>query len=191
VVVAPRRPGLDDRLLVERAQQGDVAAYEELVTRYQAVAHRTAFLLGAGGDAEDVVQEAFVKGYRALGRFDTTAPFRPWLLRIVANEARNRHRSSSRRSALAVRLARAAPESDGSPPDPQDAVVTEERRARLLAEIAGLPEKQRLVVTCRYLLELSEQETADVLSWPPGSVKSRLARALERLRTSLPEPEHA
>ena len=78
---------------------GDRDAYAELVRRHAPVALRTAALLGAGGDAEDVVQEAFVKAYGALDRFRDGAPFRPWLLQIVANETRNLHRASGRRAA--------------------------------------------------------------------------------------------
>jgi RNA polymerase sigma-70 factor (ECF subfamily) len=95
---------LDESLLIERAQSGDVGAFEVLLTRHQDVAFRTAYLIaGRTGDAEDAAQEAFIKAYRALDRFRSDAPFRPWLLSIVANEARNRLRSSSRRAALAER----------------------------------------------------------------------------------------
>ena len=77
-----------------RVRSGEVDAYAELVRRHAPMALRTATLLGAGPAAEDVVQEAFVKAYRTLGRFRDQAPFRPWLLRIVANESHNLHRSS-------------------------------------------------------------------------------------------------
>jgi RNA polymerase sigma-70 factor (ECF subfamily) len=100
---------LDEASLVVRAKHGDAAAYEELVRMHQAIAFRVA-LVAAGdrGDAEEAVQDGFVKAYRALGRFREGAPFRPWLLRIVANEARNRRRSSGRRAGLALRAAAAA-----------------------------------------------------------------------------------
>ncbi len=80
-------------------RSGDTDAYAELVRRHAPMAVRTATLLGAGPAAEDVVQEAFVKAYRTLGRFRDEAPFRPWLLRIVANEAHNHYRSNQRRGA--------------------------------------------------------------------------------------------
>ena len=90
---------LEDAELVDLARDGDVPAYEELVTRYQGIAHRVAWLVTRqAGEAEDAVQEAFVKAYYALPRFRRGAPFRPWLLRIVANEAHNRVRSSRRTS---------------------------------------------------------------------------------------------
>ncbi|GAA1702347.1 RNA polymerase sigma factor RpoE [Kribbella yunnanensis] len=163
--------------ILARARGGDSAAYGELVLRHAPIAKRTAVFLGAGADADDVVQEAFVKAYRALGGFRSEAAFRPWLLRIVANETRNCLRSRSRRSR---REEIAAPLDVVL--DPADETVSLERRAELLSAVRALPEPQRLVVTCRYLLELDEQETAVVLGWPRGTVKSRLHRALERLR---------
>src|SRR6266508_396117 len=96
----------DDSVLIARAQRGDAAAYEEIVQRYQQIAFRTAYVVtGSAADAEDAAQEGFVKAFRALGRFRPGAELRPWLLRIVANEARNRARSAGRRAALALRAA--------------------------------------------------------------------------------------
>ena len=89
----------EDAEVLARVREGDRDAYAELVHRHAPVALRTATLLGAGADAEDVVQEAFVKAYGALGRFRDGAAFRPWLLRIVANETENLHRSAGRRAA--------------------------------------------------------------------------------------------
>src|SRR2546423_13418492 len=81
---------LPEQQLVDRAQRGDEDAYEELVHAYQGIAFRTAYLIaGNAADAEEAAQEGFVKAYRALGRFRPGAPFRPWLLQIVANQARN------------------------------------------------------------------------------------------------------
>src|SRR5215218_3647441 len=98
---------LDEAELVERARRGDLEAWETLVRTYQGIALRTAYLLaGNAADAEEAAQDAFVKAYRALWRFRTGAPFKPWLLRIVANEARNRRRSAGRRAALALRATR-------------------------------------------------------------------------------------
>src|SRR5919204_3000306 len=97
---------LDDQELVERARGGDARAYEALVRRYQELAFRTAWVIaGTAADAEDAAQDGFVKAWSALGRFRAGAPFRPWLLQIVANEARNRRRSAGRRVELAVRAA--------------------------------------------------------------------------------------
>ena len=152
-----------------------------LVARYTLRAHRAAWLLGAGEDADDVVQESFVKAFRSLPRFRPSEPFAPWLLSIVANETKNLVRSRHRRGALALRLS--ALEPDASTPDaPFDEAVARERRARLLAAVNALPDRERQALVCRYFLDLSEAETAQVLRWPLGSVKSRTSRGLGRLR---------
>lgn len=175
---------LDDNELVERARLGEVSAYEELVRRYQGIAHRTAVLIAGAAEADDAAQTAFVKAYYALGRFRAGAPFRPWILRIVANEARNRRKASGRRTALEVRLATAAPSADAAP-SPEGAAVAREAREAVLAALRELPERDRGVVACRYLLDLSEAETAEVLGVAKGTVKSRLSRAFVRLRERL------
>jgi RNA polymerase sigma factor (sigma-70 family) len=95
---------LDEHLLIERARRGDEEAYAELVHAYEGIAFRTAYLLTRSApDAEDAAQDAFVKAWRALGRFREGAPFRPWLLRIVANEAHNRRRFAGRRAKIVMR----------------------------------------------------------------------------------------
>ncbi len=174
--------------MVVRVRAGDVDAYAELVRRHAPMAVRTATLLGAGPAAEDVVQEAFVKAYATLGRFRDRAPFRPWLLRIVANEARNHHRSSVRRGAREQASMALAPELLGvRATDPGDHAVREDRRLAVLAAVRELSPPLRMVVTCRYLLELDEAETATVLGLPRGTVKSRLSRGLAKLRDLIDE----
>ncbi|WP_243058066.1 RNA polymerase sigma factor [Nocardioides sp. SR21] len=179
--------GLDDADVLARVRAGDRDAYAELVHRHAPVAIRTAALLGAGGDAEDVVQEAFVKAYGALGSFRPGAPFRPWLLRIVANETRNLHRSAGRRTAREQRSwAQAEPLLLARPDDPASVALSHERQEALVRGLARLSPAHRQVVTCRYLLDLDEAETAAALGWPRGTVKSRLSRALAKLREEVP-----
>jgi RNA polymerase sigma-70 factor (ECF subfamily) len=177
----------DESTLVARARRGEAAAYEELVRMHQAIAFRVA-LVNAGdrADAEEAVQDAFVKAYRALGRFREGAPFRPWLLRIVANEARNRRRSAGRRAGLALRAAGTAASGDAAP-SPEAAVLSDERRSELLGALGRLDERDREVLVHRFLLELDEHETAEALGIRRGTVKSRTSRALARLRAVLPE----
>ena len=125
-----------------------------------------------------------VKAFYALPRFRRGAPLRPWLLAIVANEARNRRRSGGRREALALRAAD-DPSSGGAAPSPEGRLLATEERTELLAALESLGEDDRLVLSCRYLLDLSEAETAEVLSLRRGTVKSRTSRALDRLRAQL------
>ena len=171
-----------ERELVRLARAGDARAFEELVRPHWETAVRLAYLItGSRSDAEDVAQEALVKAWRALGRFRSSRPLRPWLLRIVANEARNRRRASGRRVRLELRAA-VEQLSGGAAPSPETIAVAADESRRVLAELDELPEQARLVLGCRYLLDLSEAETAAALGIRPGTVKSRTSRALEALR---------
>jgi RNA polymerase sigma-70 factor, ECF subfamily len=175
---------LDDAAAVELARGGDLDAYEVLVARYTVAAHRAAVLLGAGAEADDVVQEALVKAYRQISRYRGESGFRPWLLAIVANETRNLHRSRRRRDGLVLRAAERA-EPDPTSPDPADSVLTVERRQHLIDQLRTLDPRDREVLVCRFLLDLSEAETAVTLGLPKGTVKSRSSRALKKLRGRL------
>jgi RNA polymerase sigma-70 factor (ECF subfamily) len=168
---------LEDAELIERARIGEVMGYQD-------VAVRAAHVIAPDGDAEDAAQEAFVKAYAALARFRTGSPFRPWLLRIVTNEARNRRRSAGRRTGLALRASADRPVGDAAP-SPESAVLASESRAALVAALNRLRDDDREVIGARYFLDLSEAETADTLGIPRGTVKSRLSRALGRLRAGL------
>jgi RNA polymerase sigma-70 factor (ECF subfamily) len=181
----------DDSSLVARAQRGERAAYEEIVQRYRQVAFRTAYVItGSAADAEDSAQEGFVKAYRALDRFRPGAELRPWLLRIVANEARNRSRSSGRRQRLELRLADDFRPGDAAP-SPEAVVVATDERRRLLRLVNTLSEDDRMVIASRYFLDLNGEETAAALGIPEGTVKSRLSRALARLKARVEEAADA
>jgi RNA polymerase sigma factor (sigma-70 family) len=178
---------LDDQELVEQARGGDARAYEALVRQYQDLAFRTAYVIaGSAADAEDAAQEGFVKAWYALSRFRVGAAFRPWLLTIVANEARNRRRSGRRQDDLALRVAEDRPSGDAAP-SPEAAALAAEQRRLLLAAVGRLGESDRQVIACRYFLDLSEAEMAGALGCRPGTVKSRLSRALGRLRAVMAE----
>jgi RNA polymerase sigma-70 factor (ECF subfamily) len=186
----PSEPGTSDEPtpdeveLATRARAGDRTAYSQLVAAHQQIAFRVAYLVtGSAPEAEDAAQEGFVKAYRSLHRFDPGRPFRPWLLTIVANEARNRRRSAGRRLAYEARAVRLAASTPDRTPE-HEAEAAETRRA-LLEAVNRLPEPERLVVGLRYFLELSEAETAAAAGVPPGTVKSRMWRAMERLRSDL------
>jgi RNA polymerase sigma-70 factor (ECF subfamily) len=181
---------LDDVALVERARHGDVNAYEALVQQYQQLAFRVAYqVTGDAAEAEDAAQEAFVNAYYALGRFRAGAPFKPWLCRIVANEARNRRTSARRRTVLAER-ALVAQSSGDSAQSPEAAAEADEFRSTLVAALKTLREDDRLILAYRLFFDLSEAEMAEALDCPRGTVKSRLSRALARLRAALPADIH-
>jgi RNA polymerase sigma factor (sigma-70 family) len=174
-----------DSGLVERARRGDVRAYEELVRRYQDVAFRLAYtILGSAEEAEDAAQEGFVRAYHALDRFRRGAPLRPWLLTIVANAARSRRAAAARRPTLMLQAAATHP-SDDSAQSPEAVALFAEQRRELLSAVNALRDDDQRLIAYRYFLDLSEAEMAAVLGCPRGTVKSRLSRALGRLRQQL------
>lgn len=171
--------------LVASARQGEASGWEGLVQQHQTAVFRLAYLLlGDPDDAQDVAQEAFIRAYQALARFDASRPMRPWLLRITANLARNRRRSLGRYVAALQRSLRA---------EPGPALQVEQAAAQRLEAQALWQAVQRLsradqeVIYLRYFLELPEAEMASALEVAPGTVKSRLHRALQRLRAVVDE----
>lgn len=172
--------------LVDRARGGDADAYADLVRRLGQLAFRTALVLSASeADAQDAAQEAFVKAWRALPRFRPGAPFRPWLLAIVANEARTRRRATGRREGWTLRVADELRASDAGSSSPETALLASERQGALLAALATLPAPWREVVMLRHVVGLDEAQAAAALGVRRGTVKSRLSRALDRLRTEV------
>ncbi len=173
---------VEETELIERARRGDGVAFGELARRHAGAALRVAQVMtGGSAEAEDVVQEAMLKAYRALDRFRAESPLRPWLLRIVANEARNRRRSIGRRTRLHERVgAMTAPLV--ARPSVETLAVADDGARRLLAAVGRLRDQDREVIAMRYFADLSEAEMADALGVARGTVKSRLARALDRLR---------
>ena len=175
----------EDAVLVERSRNGDRDAYGELVTRYQAIAARTAYVItGTAADAEDVAQDAFVKAYYALDRFRSGAPFRPWLLRIVANEAINRRKAAGRRPTVGLSVVEDRASGDTAL-SPEASALARERRELVLDALRNMREEDRLVIAYRYFFDLTEVEMAEALGVARGTVKSRLSRAIARLRTAM------
>jgi RNA polymerase sigma factor (sigma-70 family) len=176
----------DERRLVAASKAGDKGAYAQLLERHQAVAFRAAYLVTrSAAEAEDATQEACVKAWLALGRFRSAAPFRPWLVRIAVNEARNRRRGVGRQAGLALRLS--TDPAEAAAPSAEAEALAAEERGRLAAAVGRLREDDQLVIAARYFLGLSEDEAAIALGLRRGTVKSRLSRALDRLRAQLEE----
>jgi RNA polymerase sigma-70 factor (ECF subfamily) len=139
-------------------------------------------VLGSAHGADDVVQDASVRAWRSVASVDADRGFRSWYLRVVANTARNDRRSRGRRAALVLRLT-AQPGRDV--PDPADHAVTDADRRRVIEAMNHLDRDDRLVIALRHFEQLSEREMADVLGCATGTVKSRLSRAMSRLRAQL------
>jgi RNA polymerase sigma-70 factor (ECF subfamily) len=172
-----------DSDLVARARAGDGAAFGALVGRYQQAALRlAAAITGSVDDAADIAQEAFVKAHRSLPKLTDLTMVRSWMLRIVANEAKNHLRGRDRRRRRDERygawVVSAAPDPEGSALDSEDA------RGLALA-LGRIGERDRQVLAYRFFGGLSEVETAAAVGVPIGTVKSRTARALAKLRTEM------
>jgi RNA polymerase sigma-70 factor, ECF subfamily len=177
------RTELSDSDLVARARAGDDAAFGALVGRFQTAALRLAAAIsGSPDDAPDIAQEAFVKAHRSLSRLADPATVRSWMLRIVANEAKNHLRGRDRR--------RRRDERYGSwvvaaVPDPEASALGADDARGLGLALGRIGERDRQVLAYRYFAGLSEAETARALSVAAGTVKSRTARALARLRAQM------
>lgn len=171
---------MDEIDLAVRARAGDGTAWEALVRQHQDAVFRLAYLLlGDADEAEDVAQDAFIRAFAALQRFDTTRPLRPWLLTIAGNLARNRRRAVGRYLAAMRRVLQGQPQ-HGPSPEQQSGQQWE---AEILWQaVRRLRSRDQQIIYVRYFLDLSESETAAILEIAPGTVKSRLHRALSRLR---------
>jgi RNA polymerase sigma-70 factor (ECF subfamily) len=171
---------LDESTLIRHALNGDAAAWEPLVLEHQEAVFRLSYLLlGDPDDAEDIAQETFLRAWNHLKRFDTTRPLRPWLLSIASNLASNRRRSAGRYLSALTRAFRNEPVSSAG--------IEEKSTRRMEAsylwkavQTLSVPDQQ--IVYLRYFLDLSVAETAEILKIAEGTVKSRLSRALDRLR---------
>ena len=173
---------VNDAEIIHRARQGDETAWRALVHEHQTAIFRLAYLLLGDADAaEDVAQETFVRAYRYLDRFDSTRPLRPWLLQITRHQAANQRRSVRRYLAALSRwwqVTAAAKYVDA------EKVLEPVTDADLLWQaVRTLSTNDQEVIYLRHFLALSVNETAVALDIAEGTVKSRLARALTRLRT--------
>ena len=172
---------MDSPELIARARRGDGVAFGALVEAdLGAMVRLAAVVSGNAADAEDIVQEALTKALQSLRRFDETRPFRPWFATIVANQARNWKRSRGRRLRLVQRIAVQAQLPERYV---EEIVLEADEGSRVVAALQKLDRHDREILALRFLVGLSERESADALGLALGTVKSRTSRALERMRT--------
>lgn len=170
---------MDESSLIQRAINGDGTAWGPLVRAHQEAVFRLSYLLlGDPDDAEDVAQETFLRAWKHLKRFDTTRQLRPWLLRIASNLASNKRRSAGRYISALTRAFRNVP----PPPNLEDKSLQRMQANELWQAVQLLNTTDQQIVYLRYFLELSVAETAEVLHVAEGTIKSRLSRALDKLR---------
>jgi RNA polymerase sigma-70 factor (ECF subfamily) len=173
----------DDVTLITRARDDDRAAFAQLVRRHQSAALRVAAVIcGSTNEAEDIVQDAMVDIHRHLRAYRGTGSVRAWMLRIVANHAKNHVRAKVRRLHRDDRHARLDLRTLGGADEAIDVRLEHEA---LAAALGRMNEPDRAVLACRFVAGLSEADTAAVLGTPVGTVKSRTSRALERLQHQL------
>jgi len=163
---------------IHLARQGDQVAWEALMRAHQEPVFRLAYLLlGEPDEAEDITQETFLRAYKALKRFDMDRPLRPWLLRIASNLVHNRHRSIGRYLAALTRFAQQDPDRIKS-----TTIEPVDESQALWQAVRQMTRPFQEVIYLRYFLDMSESEMVDALDVPAGTVKSRLYRALSKLR---------
>jgi RNA polymerase sigma factor (sigma-70 family) len=175
----PAEPQAPDAALILQARQGNEAAWVQLMRLHQEPVFRLAYLiLGDADEAEDAAQDCFIRAYKKLDQFDEKRPFRPWLLQICKNLARNKQRSLSRYWHMVQRFFQAHPDAHVVA-----APTGETADAQLLWQaVQQLRPAAQEIIYCRFFLGLSEAETAVSLDIAPGTVKSRTHRALKQLR---------
>lgn len=170
-----------ERELIRLAQRGDADAFGQLVSRYQQTVFNIAYrLMGDRQEAKDVAQEAFVKTYQTLDRFDLQRPLAPWLGRITTNTALNWIKKRRPEIEIGEESLLADPA-----PGPEDQAIAAETSTQLRAAIAALPPNYRAVIELRHFQKLSYQEMSEALDAPLSSVKSWLFRARRELRRKL------
>ena len=175
--------GPDESFLIARARRGDPGAFEEIVRLYQRRVYAVALRIVRAHDvADDVTQEAFLRAWRSLERFELGRPFGPWVCRIAANLAVNHVRSPRARE---EGLPDAHAETQAREPGPLGQLLDAEGARVLEAALDQLPQDQRAVLVLRAVEELSYAEIAEALALSPGTVMSRLFRARERLAQAL------
>ena len=175
---------LTDQVLVERVQHGDKRAFNLLVARYQ---HKVAGLVSRyvpQGDVPDVVQESFIKAYRALGSFRGESAFYTWLYRVAVNTAKNYLVAQGRRPPSSdVDAEDAESYETGSAlkeiSNPENLMLSDELKRVVFGAIEALPEDLKMAITLRELDGLSYEEIASIMDCPVGTVRSRIFRARE------------
>jgi len=174
-----------DVALVRRARNGEYGAFEELFERHRKLVYRFAYQMGGRrDDAEDIVQEAFVRAYQNLHRYRDEAKFTTWLLRIVSNLCTDQSRTTHRRMALEQQEANGALDwmTIGNLNDPIDNLEADRRKVVLRKALNALPVHHRSVIVLRDLEERDYSDIASILGCTIGGAKLRVLRARRALR---------
>lgn len=170
-----------DDVLIERVKKGDQEAFNPLVERYKLPLYKVMYrMVYNRDDAEDLVEEAFIKAFRSLKKFETGRPFYAWICRIAVNNAINYLRKEKRAQVQPLEFVehRLAAKKG----DPVKMTAQKVLQEKIAASMARLPEDDRTILILRVDEEFSYEEISKILNIPRGTVMSRLARARQRLR---------
>jgi RNA polymerase sigma-70 factor, ECF subfamily len=177
-----------ERELILKCRGGGAQFYEPLVRAYEASGLRLAIgMLGSMDDAEDALQEAFVKAYTSLGAFDVKRPFGPWFFQILRNQCRDMIRSRQSKGKLEVRDERLELRPADSEDGPERARERREASELLWDGLARIGEEHREILVLKELQGFRYAEIARILDLPEGTVASRLYHARNALRDALEE----
>jgi RNA polymerase sigma-70 factor (ECF subfamily) len=189
-------PEPDDEQLVAQVIHRDTAAFGALFDRYASLVYALAFHLLGAADADEVVQEVFLRLWRRAHQFDPArGSFRAWFMAIARNEVLNRLRARTFQQQLQVaeQADRLLAEAADPAPDPADAVWVRERQDAVLRALGDLPPEQRQAIVLAYFGGMSHTAIAEHLGWPLGTVKKRIQLGIRKLRVALtghrPDPE--
>ena len=175
-----------DQQLVQRAQRGDLRAFDLLVLKYQGrIAALVSRYVSDAGEVEDVTQEAFIKAYRALGKFRGDSAFYTWLYRIAANAAKNHLVAKGRRPGADATIEDAEAFEEGGmlseSASPEALAMGNELAEVVESALNALPDELKAALMLREFDGLSYDDIADVLGCPVGTVRSRIFRAREAI----------
>jgi RNA polymerase sigma-70 factor (ECF subfamily) len=180
-----------DKLLVERVQNGDKKAFDLLVLKYQhKIINLISRYINDPAETHDVAQEAFIKAYRAIGRFRGDSAFYTWLYRIAINTAKNHLVALSRRPPLSDIDSQDAEQYEGNTrlkdlDTPEKELLRDEIKLTIYAAIEALPEDLKTAITLREMEGLSYEEIAEAMECPIGTVRSRIFRARDAIDNKL------
>jgi RNA polymerase sigma-70 factor (ECF subfamily) len=175
----------DDAECVRRLQRGETDAFETLVRRHQKTIFNLVYrMLGDYDEAAETTQETFLSAYRAIGRFRGEANFSTWLYRIALNHANTRRKSIANRQQRTVPLETTEP-LYAPQLDPAQAVEQKEIHERVQQALDSLEQDDAMIILLRDLQDMPYEEIARVLEIPVGTVKSRLHRARQALKSRL------
>ncbi len=178
----------DEQRLLVKCRRGDRTAFEEVYNKYTRIVYRHAYhLLGSGDEADDVMQETFVRAYRSFPEFRGDCSIHTWLLKVAGNLCRDRIKQRVRRGDVPLNLDTHYEEltPDAWEQNPAVTVEREDMHRMIYRVLDGLPAAQREMIVLRDLDELSYQEIAEVIGCTVAGVKLRLFRARKSLRTRM------